>query len=391
MCRKSKPAGDLCQLPADGRSARLPAPRIATVVEASYHQNLVLLNPEEYSVWKSPNAGTAPCTIYGGETSEGCRRLPRQSLRPPRRSGRQVRALCLRTTAALPSVPRRLPASKRPGLSPFPKQVRPDLLPRNHVGGVLLVSCGAVIKLRSLRFRQQRAICFQTFPNRVQQFHLLCDREAGHLLSQITHWHILAPRFLVGKRCQRIAVTPFDVVWRRRIREVKETGRRSFVFVCSPSCDVRAPFMGAPIAVDARLTTYGRPLWAPRAGVGFPSTGAPTRGARRCLRDWIRGAPMKGARTRGGFLRIGAPMKGARTRSAPNDGESGTHKGCPYARRGGTIETARGASPPCRMILTFIIGAQSVCTATITPNLARTTSPSASRVTGTCSERSAQA
>jgi hypothetical protein len=73
---------------------RLPAPRIAPAVEAGYHHNPMILRVEE-----------------GIQTTEG--------------------------------------------VSRFLKQARSDLLPRDDIGWVLLMSSDAVIKLRPLRIRQR--------------------------------------------------------------------------------------------------------------------------------------------------------------------------------------------------------------------------------------------
>ena len=49
------------------------------------------------------------------------------------------------------------------------KQARPDLLPRDDIGRVLLVPGDAVIKLGPLRIRQECRVCFQALPDRIQQ------------------------------------------------------------------------------------------------------------------------------------------------------------------------------------------------------------------------------
>jgi hypothetical protein len=51
---------------------------------------------------------------------------------------------------ALPANPHSLLESRRPGVSRVLEQARPDLLPGDDIGGVLLVPSDAVVKLRSL-------------------------------------------------------------------------------------------------------------------------------------------------------------------------------------------------------------------------------------------------
>lgn len=59
----------------------------------------------------------------------------------------------------------------------------------------------AVIKLRPLRIRQRCRVRFQVFPDRIQQFCLLCMGEAIYLVSQIAHMFITLARFSCsGKR-----------------------------------------------------------------------------------------------------------------------------------------------------------------------------------------------
>lgn len=81
-------------------------------------------------------------------------RLPQPWLRLLRRNGRQALGGCCRTTLALPANPHSLLGSKRPGASRLLEQARPYLLPRDDIGGVLLVPSDAVIELCPLRIRQ---------------------------------------------------------------------------------------------------------------------------------------------------------------------------------------------------------------------------------------------
>jgi hypothetical protein len=61
------------------------------------------------------------------------------------------------------------------------------LLPWNDIGGVLLMPDDAVIEFRPLRIRHRCGVCFQAFPDRIEQFCLLGGREAFYLASQIAH------------------------------------------------------------------------------------------------------------------------------------------------------------------------------------------------------------
>ena len=77
--------------------------------------------------------------------------------------------------------------SRRPGASRFLKKARPDLLPRDDIGRVLLMPSDAVLKLRPLRIRQRCRVRFQALPDRIQQFCLLGWGQAIDLASQIVH------------------------------------------------------------------------------------------------------------------------------------------------------------------------------------------------------------
>jgi hypothetical protein len=63
------------------------------------------------------------------------------------------------------------------------KQARPDLLPRDDIGGVLLMPGNAVIELRPLRIRQGDGVRFQAFPERIEQFCLLRGKPGKVALS----------------------------------------------------------------------------------------------------------------------------------------------------------------------------------------------------------------
>ena len=99
--------------------------------------------------------------------------LPQPWPRPPTRNAPQAPGECCHTTPALPANPHSPLVSRRPGVSRFLKQARPDLLPRDDIGRVLLMPSDAVIKLRPLRIRQRYRVRLQALPDRIQQFRLL--------------------------------------------------------------------------------------------------------------------------------------------------------------------------------------------------------------------------
>src|SRR5271165_5758813 len=96
-------------------------------------------------------------------------------------------------------------ASRRPGVSRFLKQARPDLLPRDDIGRVLLMPGDAVIKLRPLRIRQRCRVRFQALPDRIQQFRLLRSGQTIDLASQIVHTPTTLARFLRSGKSMRFA------------------------------------------------------------------------------------------------------------------------------------------------------------------------------------------
>src|ERR1700676_1966940 len=100
----------------------------------------------------------------------------------------QAPAVCCHTMPALPTNPHSHQVSRRPGVSRFLKQARPDLFPGDDIERVLRMSSDAVIKLRPLRIRQAGRVRFQAFPNRVQEFCLLSSGETLYLISQIAHY-----------------------------------------------------------------------------------------------------------------------------------------------------------------------------------------------------------
>src|SRR5439155_21586638 len=65
--------------------------------------------------------------------------------------------------------PHSLQVSKRLAASQFVEQTRPDSLPGDDIGWILLMPLDAVIELRALRIRQ-RQCGFQALPHHIQQF-----------------------------------------------------------------------------------------------------------------------------------------------------------------------------------------------------------------------------
>src|SRR5450759_1587746 len=121
--------------------------------------------------------------------------------RPQTRNAPQAQGECCHTIPALPANPHSPLVSRQPGVSRFLKQARPDLLPRDDIGRVLLMPSDSVIKLRPLRIRQRYRVRFQTLPDRIQQFRLLRSGQAVYLASQIAHTPTTLARFFrSGKR-----------------------------------------------------------------------------------------------------------------------------------------------------------------------------------------------
>ena len=134
--------------------------------------------------------------------------LPQPWPRPQTRNDPLAPAECCHTTPALPANPHSPRVSRRPGLSRFLKQARPDLVPRNDIGRVLLMPGDSVIKLRPLRIRQRYRVRFQALPDRIQQFCLLRCGQAIDLASQIVHTPIKLARFPRSGKHERLLRSP---------------------------------------------------------------------------------------------------------------------------------------------------------------------------------------
>ena len=136
-------------------------------------------------------------------------RLPQPRLRPPARNAPQAVGECGHTRPALPANPRLPRASRQPGGSRSLKQARPDLLPGDDRGRILLMPSNAVIKFGPLGTRQRYCVRFQAFPNRIQQLCLLRSGEAIDLASQIAHMPITLARFVrTGKHIASDSMRP---------------------------------------------------------------------------------------------------------------------------------------------------------------------------------------
>src|SRR5260370_1723402 len=78
-------------------------------------------------------------------------------------------------------------AARRPATSRLLKQPCPDLLPRDHVGGILPVPPDPVVEFRALRFRKRDIFGLQAFPQKIRQFDLLPNPPPASLVPQIPH------------------------------------------------------------------------------------------------------------------------------------------------------------------------------------------------------------
>ncbi len=110
-------------------------------------------------------------------------RLPQSPPRLPTQTAPQVAGEFCHTTPGLPANLHLLRGSRRPGVSRFLKQVRPDLLPWNDIGRVSLMPGNAEIELSPLRIRKRYGIRFQTLPHRIQQFCFFGRGQAVDLAS----------------------------------------------------------------------------------------------------------------------------------------------------------------------------------------------------------------
>ena len=175
---------------------RLPAPRITSAVEAGDDHDPMLLNLEKYS-------GKGSAALRHGDGSgerQGIAmdvpRLLQPWPRPSTRNAPQAPGEYCHTKPALLANPRSHLLSRRQAVSRLLKQARPDLLPRDNIGRVLLMPSDTVIQFRPLRIRQRQSVRFQALPDRIQQLRLLRRGQAIDLASQVTHTFITLARFL---------------------------------------------------------------------------------------------------------------------------------------------------------------------------------------------------
>ncbi len=178
-------------------------------------------------------------------------RLPQPWLRSLTRSGPQAPGGYCRTMPSRQANPHSHLESRRPGASRFLKKARPDLLPRDDIGRVLLMPSDAVLKLRPLRIRQRCRVRFQALPDRIQQFCLLGWGQAIDLASQIVHTFINLARFLRGGK--HLMRTPF----RRALHQRRGGSRRrlsgEFAFLFQEYFCLVPPFRACP-ALRRRTT-----------------------------------------------------------------------------------------------------------------------------------------
>ena len=107
--------------------------------------------------------------------------LPQPSSRPPARYAPQAKGVCCHTIPAPPASLCLPLVTRRPAASRFLEQPCPDLLPRDDIGGILLMTRNAVIQLSALSGRQRKRVSFQALPDCIEQVCLLSDGEAIYL------------------------------------------------------------------------------------------------------------------------------------------------------------------------------------------------------------------
>ncbi len=165
----------------------------------------MLLNLEKHTVGKAPHSRTATAPVDHRELQWMFRDCLNRGLDRQRKNAPQAAGECCHTMPALPANPHSPLESRLPGESRLLKQACPDLLPRDDIGRVLLMSSDSVIKLRSLRIRQRYCVRFQALPDRIQQFCLLRGGQAIDLASQIAHTPTTLTRFIgSGKPRRRV-------------------------------------------------------------------------------------------------------------------------------------------------------------------------------------------
>ena len=162
------------------------------------------LEPEEYSVGKAPHSRTPTAPVDDRELQWMFRNCLNRGLDRQRETLPKFRTNVV-IPCPLPANPHSHLVSRRPGVSRFLKQTRPDLLPRDDIGRVLLMPGDSVIKLRPLRIRQRYRIRFQALRDRIQQFCLLRSGQAIDLASQIVHTPTTLARFLRSCKSRRFA------------------------------------------------------------------------------------------------------------------------------------------------------------------------------------------
>jgi hypothetical protein len=81
----------------------------------------------------------------------------------------------------------RVSSGQTPEISRFFENARSDLLPRDYIRWIPLVVGNAAVQLGALLIGQRGRICFEAFPDSVQQLRLLGGGEAADSTAKITH------------------------------------------------------------------------------------------------------------------------------------------------------------------------------------------------------------
>ena len=127
---------------------------------------------------------------------------------PTREPLPKLRANVVVPSPAHPANPHLLLESKRPEVSRFLKQARPDLLPRDDIDRVLLMPGDAVIELRSRCASVSDTASASRLSHTVSKSSAFLGRDRYiDLASQIVHTDITLAR--LRRSCKRLATTGF--------------------------------------------------------------------------------------------------------------------------------------------------------------------------------------
>ena len=114
----------------------------------------------------------------------GCSAIASTSPRLLARTAALAQGEYCHTMPALRVNPRLLQVSRRPAASQFLEQARPDLLPGDDIGGILLMPLDTVIELRGVCICQRQCVGFQAFPHHIQQFGFFGSGQIFYFVSQ---------------------------------------------------------------------------------------------------------------------------------------------------------------------------------------------------------------